>query len=392
MKHDVEDLSFCIFALDSRVMLVKFLIATIYTALVVMFLSSAILFAFRKSGDRSRMILCVIVFFSVFNYIPRLIDALHGTVQAPVMSVPMLSLALFMIISYTTYPIEVISPGWINFKRLLLLYSPVVVILLIYQITLWAGVTYPKYTSIVQMIPHYHQFDVTFRLVLCGILCLPIFFIFYIPYTRKYSNADRTWIRVYLISGIVDVFTYLLILAHHTLLISIAYFHFTMALTALRLYMELVYRIVDMKVSSETILLPNTFEIMAIGNAIAEKECINGYDESNQFISLQRYMMDNQAWRNPNLSLGMLTEVLATNRTTLSKTVHENGVESISTYINQYRISDFISLMNSRPDISIKEAFFICGYRSRTTALRNFRTFTHTTPSEYFNRSIEGDG
>lgn len=365
-------------------MIVKFLIATIYTALVVMFLSSAALFAFRKSGDRSRMILCAVVFFSVFNYIPRLADALNDTIQAPVMNVPMLSLALFMIISYTTYPIEVISPGWITIKRLLLLYSPVAFILLFYQATLFCGVIYPKYSSIMQMLPHFHQFDSAFRLFLCCILCLPIFLIFYIPYTRKYSNTDRTWMNVYVISGIVDVFSYILILTYHTMIITIIYFHCTILITALRLYMELVYRIVDKKGMSEVIMAFKKPKRISFENVVPEERCECGSDEDSLFLRLQQYMIDNRAWRNPNLSQSMLTMELATNRTTLAKMLHENGIESVSAYINVFRISDFISLINNNRNMSIKEAFYICGYRSRTTALRNFRKMTNATPSDYF--------
>jgi len=88
------------------------------------------------------------------------------------------------------------------------------------------------------------------------------------------------------------------------------------------------------------------------------------------------------------MSLRMLTEELGTNRTTLSKAVHENGIESISFYINKLRVSDFVSLMNKDNHISIKEAFFICGYRSRTTALRNFRQIKGTIPSDYFGRNM----
>lgn len=369
-------------------MIGHFFLATVYTALVVMFLSSATLFAFRKSGDRSRLILCGIIFISVFNYIPKLVAIMNGTVTTPIMSVPMLSLALFMIISYTIYPIEVVSPGWVNFKRLLLLYSPVAVIFIFYWLTLALGVTYPRYSSIIQMIPHYNQFDAGFRIFLCMILCLPIFLVFYIPYTRKYSNTDRIWIRVYVISGIVDVLSYLLVLTYHTMIVSILYFHFTIALTVLRVYMELIYRIVDKKVSSETIMTPNIEEINAIGKAIADEQEAKTYDENDLYIRLQRYMMDNQAWRNPNMSLSMLTEEMGTNRTTLAKAVRENGIESISFYINKLRISDFISLMKNDSKMSIKEAFFICGYRSRTTALRNFRQMTGTIPSDYFGRNM----
>ncbi|WP_329904711.1 helix-turn-helix domain-containing protein [Porphyromonas pogonae] len=367
-------------------MVEQFLIATVYTALIVMFLSSATLLAFRKSGDRSRIILCVILFISVLNYIPRLIDNMNGVYQAPVMSVPMLSLALFMILSYTIYPIEVISPGWMNFKRLLLLYTPVAVILIFYKITLLLGVVYPEYSSIIAILPHYLEFDAIFRIFLCLILCLPVFLIFYIPYTSKYSNTDRTWIRIYVISGIIDVLSYLLILAYHTTVITIIYFHITIALTALRLYMELIYRIVGKKVTNEDIMAPNISRKIAIEQNIIKRENVN--HANKLFILLERYMMDKQAWRNPNLSLSLITEELATNRTTLEKVIHENGVENITTYINKFRIADFISLLNKTPEMSIKEAFYISGYRSRTTALRNFRSFTNMTPSEYFGRNL----
>ncbi len=350
-----------------------FFLATIYAALVVMFLSSATLFAFHKSGDRSRIILAVIVALSVFNYIPILINALNGTYQVPVLSVPRLSLGLFMILAYTIYPIEVVSPGWVNFKRLLLLFSPVAVILLIFMISLMLGVTYPVYTDIKDMLPHYADFNVAFRLLLCLLLSLPVFLIFYIPYTRKYSNTDRTWIRVYVISGIIDVISYLLLLSVHTPIVSILYFHCTIAITALRLYMELIYRIVDKKVPNEDIL-PSAIEESAQGTG------------NSLFTRLGQYMTENQTWRNPKLSESMLVEALGTNRTTLSKVVRENGAESVSAYINKYRIQDFISLRDSHSDMSIKEAFYLCGYRSRTTALRNFRAATDMTPSEYFGR------
>jgi AraC-like DNA-binding protein len=164
-----------------------------------------------------------------------------------------------------------------------------------------------------------------------------------------------------------------------------------MAITALRLYMELIYRIVDKKVTSEDIMAPNVDEIMAIEQTIANKERSNPGSSNNMYIRLELYMIDNQAWRNPNLSMGMLTEELGTNRTTLIKVAHENGVESMTTYINQYRIHDFIYLLNKHPEMSIKEAFYICGYRSRTTALRNFRLVTNMTPSEYFGRKASED-
>ena len=121
---------------------------------------------------------------------------------------------------------------------------------------------------------------------------------------------------------------------------------------------------------------------------IIKDENENYHKESNLFIRLEKYMIDNQAWRNPNLSLSMLTDEMRTNRTSLTNEIHKYGIDSITTYINNYRISDFIFLLNKYNEMSIKEAFYICGYRSRTTAIRNFRTITGKTPTEYFGRNI----
>lgn len=370
-------------------MLGHFYIATVYTALVVMFLASATLFICRRSGDRSRLILSAVIFLSVFNYTPKLLTIIDGSTEVQVMSVPMLALAIFMIISYTTYPIEVISPGWITFKRLLLLYSPVIAIFIFYWITAAFGAKYAEYNNLIQMLPHAGEFNVLFRLLLCAAMFLPLFIIFFIPYTRIYSNTDKTWVRVYAILYAIDIASYIIVLAFHSLIIVILYFHISMVITLIRVYMELRYRIVEKNVSEKMLLAVDSNEVKVIKDGIPADDEGMKYDENNLFSKLQYQMSAHQAWRDPNMSLSMLTEKLGTNRTTLSKAIRDNGIESFSTYINKMRISDFIFLVNSQKDISIKEAFFICGYRSRTTALRNFKLFTGKTPSDYFDRKKE---
>lgn len=370
-------------------MLDHFYIATIYTALVVMFLSSALLFFCRKSGDRSRLILSAIVLFSVFNYLPKLINVLEGNSQVQVMTVPMLTLAIFMILSYMTYPIEVISPGWLNLKHLLLLYSPVGIIYLFYGLTLLCGVHYEPYNSLVDMAPHVHDFDALFRLILCSLMFCPILVILFIPYTRIYSNTSKTWVRVYSILFVIDIASYILVLAVHSTMIAILYFHTTIILTLIRIYMELAYRMVDKKVSKQMILAIDEKEQNILIDEMDPSKSNEEEKKDILYYRLQKYMAQHQTWRDPNVSQRMITHELCTNRTTLAKALHENGIESFSTYINQKRISDFISLMEGRKNISIKEAFFICGYRSRTTALRNFRMITGSIPSEYFGRNSE---
>jgi len=359
-------------------MLEHFYIATVYVALVVMLLSSATVFICRRHGDRSRIILSILIFISVFNYLPKLLTALSGSTNVQVMTVPMLALAIFMIISYLTYPIEVISPGWLNWKRLLLLYSPVLFTFVFYWITLLCGVEYKPYFSIIQMLPHIGHFDAAVRILLCLLMFFPILIIFFIPYTRIYSNTDKTWVRVYAALFVIDVMSYIMVLMIHGLTMGIVYFHISMLITLIRVYMELVYRIVDKKVSKEMLLSPSI-------------PTVNPPAEEGLFVRLEAYMAEHLAWRDPNMSLGMMTSNLCTNRTTLAKNMRECGEENFSVYINKKRISDFISLVNNNQNICFKEAFFISGYRSRTTALRNFKSITGKTPSEYFERKEDDD-
>ncbi len=66
---------------------------TIFAAIIVCFLTSIYLFARRDEGERSRIFLSVIIFYSVLNYVPRYWAATHGQVPMLVVSVPVLLLA-----------------------------------------------------------------------------------------------------------------------------------------------------------------------------------------------------------------------------------------------------------------------------------------------------------
>jgi AraC-like DNA-binding protein len=363
-------------------MLEHFLIASIYAAALVMLLVPVLLYCNRKGGDRARMILAGTIFISVFNYVPKIVIwARVGFTDSQVISVPMLALALFMILTYLIYPVEVISPGWLNFKRLLKLYSPVAGIMVLYWIALACGIKFRIYANVLEMMRFAGDFDAMVRLMLCMVLCVPIVIIFFIPYTRIYSNADKTWVRVYVVSYVIDVLSYLLLLTFHSVAMTIIYFHTTILITLVRAYMDLYYRLVDKNVSGEMLMAKSLTVMDTRKTAIEMPDC----DKCKTILALlQDYMAEKQAWRDPNMSLTMLAEKLHTNRTTLSDAIRKGGAESFPAYINHLRIIDFIALKKSCHGMRVKDAFYICGYRSMVTALRNFKNETGTTPGEYF--------
>ncbi len=186
--------------------------ATIYASAVVCLLTALVLFLRRHDGERSRTILALIVLLSVFSYTNRFISVLDGHVPPLVVSVPMLLVGLVMVISYIMYPIEVVSPGWLNFKRIALLYSPVFALAGLWLLTLWARVDYTAYGSLWEMLPHALRFGVAFRLILCLLIFAPLAVIFFVPYTRRYNNTDRVWMRKYSVVFTINSLAYLAVL------------------------------------------------------------------------------------------------------------------------------------------------------------------------------------
>lgn len=84
----------------------------------------------RKNGERSRAILAAMTGLSVLIYIAMMvyfyIDPTYGL--GTVMDIPFLLLGIFTTTIYYMYPIEVVSPGWITWRRLVKMYVPFVVI------------------------------------------------------------------------------------------------------------------------------------------------------------------------------------------------------------------------------------------------------------------------
>lgn len=348
-------------------------LATTFAGVLVCFLASILLFSRRGEGERSRIILSVIVFISVINYIPRFISLCNGVEPDVIVSIPKMLLGIFMIISYILYPIEVISPGWLNLKRLVKLYIPLLVLFIIYFITVLWGVEYTELRSLWEMFPNVGQFEILFRLLIVLIILMTVPIIYFIPYTKRYNNTDQVWIRKYVITLSINILAYLLVLTFDNLIIHILYYYVSVGCSLYIVYMELFVRLIR---KDEDVITSNH-------DSDADKSALN---PRNKLLleNLNAYMKETSAWRNPDLNLKTLATALYTNRTTLAKVIREGGYENYTLYINNLRIKDFIELVESKRSANFQEAFFDAGFRSRATALRNFRQYTGMIPSEFF--------
>lgn len=100
-------------------------------------------------------------------------------------------------------------------------------------------------------------------------------------------------------------------------------------------------------------------------------------------------MNNTQAWQNPDLSVDKLISVLYTNRTSLLKVIQLHGYSGYTSYVNGKRVAEFIQIINRQKSFNYQQAFFDAGFRSKTTAQRNFKVITGMTPSEYFQKQVD---
>ena len=367
-----------------------FYIATVFSGAFVLLLASILLLLRRKSGERSRLYLAVIVFFSVLNYIPRFFDLLNGDEPEFVASAKLLLVANFMVFSYILYPLEVISPGWVTIRRVIKLYALWLLLLVVYLISKWVGLEYTSYSSLVEMVAQADRFDVWFRLVLSLVMFSPVLFISYIYRTKLYHNSDRVWINKYIFTFLLNVVAYMLVLMFNNELIHILYYYVSVGCSLYIVYLELFDRLMGKQTTATPAEIKNNEaeKIVAAGVNTSTSNAKSVIEQRNAALikRLETYMKDNNAWRDPDLSLNTLASELYTNRTTLAQVLQDNGYENYTSYIKKLRIDDFLQQIESGKSVNFQEAFFYVGFRSRSTALRNFQQVTGVSPTEYFQK------
>lgn len=355
----------------------------IFAAMIVFLLSSLLLFSQRKAGERSRTLFACINLLSVFNYLYEILYFNEKSTPFIVMPVPLLLLGIFVISTYIMYPIEVISPGWLNWKRVLKIYIPVVCLIVFYKITVWFGVVYTPFESVVDMLNHIGSFEVLFRIILALLFFLPAVLLYFVPYTRKYNNTDTKWMRGYVTAVIINSVGFLVAINSNNIFVRIFYYVVSVSCSLYIVYQELFVRLIRQPQEELSIELIDELNIIEFNSKVVAT------DEpqiSPIFTMLEQYINQTQAWRNPDLSVGELTDALHTNRTYLREAIQRQGYEGYTSYINSKRIAEFIQIIEQQGSGNYLQTFFDVGFRSKTTALRNFREFIGMTPSEYFQK------
>jgi AraC-like DNA-binding protein len=121
-----------------------------------------------------------------------------------------------------------------------------------------------------------------------------------------------------------------------------------------------------------------------------KKEVIIDFESDDYWKSLkeklENFMMKDEVYKNPKLSLKDLSTYLGTNTYYVSKLINEGFEKSYTDYVNNHRINAFVKNVQSTKggDKTFLYHAFDVGFNSKSAFNRAFKKATGKTPSEYF--------
>ena len=111
----------------------------------------------------------------------------------------------------------------------------------------------------------------------------------------------------------------------------------------------------------------------------------NTQKKANAFKEIQTYILTEQRYLDPYLSLENLSQEMGTSTSSLSKLINTYSESNFSDFINKFRVEEAKKLL-SRPDYGSYTIVAIgleCGFNSKSTFYNAFKKFTGKTPTQF---------
>lgn len=357
----------------------------------------ALLLWIRRGGNRSRIYFSVayavcgidlsIRIFRIYNGTPFTFEALDPAA----FYMALIEMPLFLF-----YLLEVINPGWLTGRKIILLCSP----WLLWNVCLLIpGLHFRELDTFEEVFLHIEEANVWLRLLFVLLMLPYSVLIFKISYNWERSSAYLGWIRLYG-AGFIGLFLFFIVSSlSGSMQLSSLHLSYGTVYCFYIVYYELFVRldVPPARVGGENKTAAITLQpvlFTAAPDQPRQAENARGLAteaaaDNELWPTLTARMQQEKLWRE-DMSLTELAGLLGTNRTTLASLFKAKGYEGgYREYVNRHRIRDFLEIMEQFPRGNMQEAFFTVGYRSRMTAFRNFKEYVGESPSEFFTNQSE---
>ena len=267
------------------------------------------------------------------------------------------------------YCVELLRPHWLNAKRIFYIMLP----WLLLVVALIIGAVYDKQILVIhtieQLCENLFQPDVFIRLLLVLLFVPYAIWLFVIDFNWRHSSVSRKTTNIIVAMTIILSFTYIgsrgLQFFYGYIAHELVYVLITFYLVRLECK-ERFHRATQQHnpaTKPQMLVSENTMEHLV--NAL------------NEVIS------NPDVWQNPDLTIDDIARIVGTNRTYLQMAAKYKGYASVMDMIHHIRIEYVCQQLRTVSSPQIQNIFYDAGYRSRTTAWRNFVNIMGCTPTEF---------
>ena len=110
---------------------------------------------------------------------------------------------------------------------------------------------------------------------------------------------------------------------------------------------------------------------------------ISSEDSTILLKKLNAILIENELYKNPNLTLSELSKTIQVRPHLLSQLLNDNLNKSFSLFINEYRIEAAKMLLKTNPNLKMEVIAEQSGFNSNSTFYAAFKKVTNTTPAKY---------
>lgn len=349
--------------------LIVFAVALLVVA--VSFVCGVLLWWKRKEvPDRSRTILAIPLLLAIVIFGNRmLLTALspETNMTKEVLSPLVIFTAPLPQLLLLAYPIEVMRPRWMKWRRMLPLLLPWVVICVPGLIGINSGIFTPLYTT-ADFEAHLWEPNVLWRLLVIPLLLFNALTLIYLPYRWRESSASRGWVHGYIAAFcLIGVFLLVWILTQRVVF-QLLHNLSTLVLAVVFTWYELVERIYP----------PQTDQ--AVESDTSSNETAYADELWPRIVKL---IHEDDLWRDPDLGLDMLCMMVGSNKDYVLRSFRQNADTTFLDYVNSLRIGYVTDELRRNPLQNQRDLFFKAGFRSKTTAYRNFCKYNGQSPTDF---------
>ena len=383
---------------------------SLFTGLIFTFISNAIVLLMRGKNNKARKTMGFIMLIWGLSYLLTLIGLLVGTPpdMNSLFRVKVIIIGHYFITFMFLFPMQVLVPGWLNMKKFLLLFLPIIVLTIMYYgIMRFLGQSpedIKTYPMLVRSIGH---FNVWFRFVflLANFIYITIMLKWLYGYEKKYIQwknenysdqeyVDISWMRGYDILMVLIFIFYLGVLIFggripvilHTIVVIVGFSYlFYKILFYESPYPEDFFATLDesvQKKEAEEIFSPLVESAHHDDMEIVSEQTFE--DRIPSYIAiLKHWMEEEKPYLYKDFKLTDVARVLPLNRSYLSRVFNEGFGHNFSEVVRVYRIEYSKEILVKNPAKPMYKVADQSGFNSDSSYIRAFKLVTGITPNQY---------